>query len=78
MDADQSGNLDIEECTDLADLLMRQRSDYGTMTEIDKKNMMEEIFKEMDMDGSGFVSYHELKVYLTRKLIQQNKQAATA
>jgi Ca2+-binding EF-hand superfamily protein len=27
------------------------------------------IFDEMDMDKSGFVSFHEVKVYLTRKMI---------
>ena len=78
MDQDQSGNLDIDECADLADLLLRQREDYANMTTIDKKNMMDEIFQEMDLDGSGFVSYHELKVYLTRKLIMQNKASHTS
>lgn len=78
MDADQSGSLDIDECADLADLLLRQREDYNKMTTIDKKNQMDEIFQEMDLDGSGFVSYHELKVYLTRKLIMQNKASHTS
>lgn len=68
MDSDASGNLDIDECEDLADLLLKQRDDYSSLTEIDKKNLMNETFNEMDLDGSGYVSYHELKVYLTRKL----------
>jgi len=68
MDSDASGNLDIDECEDLAELLLKQRDDYSDLTEIDKKNLMDEIFNEMDLDGSGYVSYHELKVYLTRKL----------
>lgn len=74
LDQDMSGNLDIDECDDLANLLLKQREDHDQMTEIDKKNTKEEIFTEMDLDQSGFVSYHELKVYLTRKLIAQNKQ----
>lgn len=68
MDSDASGNLDIDECEDLAELLLKQRDDYSDLTDIDKKNLMDEIFNEMDLDGSGYVSYHELKVYLTRKL----------
>ena len=78
MDSDASGNLDIDECEDLADLLLKQRDDYAALSDISKKEMREVVFNEMDLDGSGYVSYHELKVYLTRKLTQQNKQSQAA
>jgi Ca2+-binding EF-hand superfamily protein len=32
--------------------------------------MEEELFDEMDMDGSGSIDFHELKVFLTKKYDQ--------
>jgi hypothetical protein len=31
---------------------------------------------EMDRDGSGFISVHEMKVFLTKKFVELNKEPA--
>jgi len=32
------------------------------------------MFDEMDRDGSGFISVHEMKVFLTKKFVDLNKE----
>jgi EF hand len=31
---------------------------------------------EMDRDGSGFISLHEMKVFLTKKFVELNNEPA--
>jgi hypothetical protein len=31
---------------------------------------------EMDRDGGGFISVHEMKVFLTKKFVELNKEPA--
>ena len=43
------------------------------MSELQRHEMREEIYMNMDIDGSGFISYHEMKVFMTRKYIEIHK-----
>lgn len=36
----------------------------------------ESMIDEMDRDGSGFISIHEMKVFLTKKFVELNKEPA--
>jgi len=35
------------------------------------------MFTEMDVDGRGFISVHEMKVFLTKKFVELNKEPAS-
>jgi hypothetical protein len=37
----------------------------------------ESMFTEMDVDGRGFISVHEMKVFLTKKFVELNKEPAS-
>ena len=72
IDKDDSGELDVAECEPLACLLIE--SDKQEMSVEEKTARCEALYSEMDYDKSGYVSCHELKVFLTRKFIELNKQ----
>ena len=67
-----NGYLDVEELDKLALVLIKERSEFDNLTADQKEEEKMRIFDEMDMDKSGFVSFHEVKVYLTRKMIEIN------
>ena len=67
-----NGLLDVEELASLAKMLLKETLDFDDLTEDEIEERKVKIFDEMDMDKSGFVSFHEVKVYLTRKMIAIN------
>jgi Ca2+-binding EF-hand superfamily protein len=67
-----SGLLDVEELSALAKMLLKETAEYDDLTQDQVEEQKLKIFDEMDMDKSGFVSFHEVKVYLTRKMIAIN------
>ena len=72
IDKDNSGLLDILEAEPLANLLVEVRCARKNleMNELEKSEAKEELYRKMDLDGSGFISFHEMKVFLTRKYIE--------
>jgi Ca2+-binding EF-hand superfamily protein len=72
LDKDMSGLLDVEELSALAKMLLKETAEYDDLTQDQVEEQKLKIFDEMDMDKSGFVSFHEVKVYLTRKMIAIN------
>ena len=73
LDRDKNGYLDVEELDKLAQVLLQERNDYDKLTPDQREEEKMNIFDEMDSDKSGYVSYHEVKVYLTRKMIAIHK-----
>jgi len=56
-------------------------SDYQSRCENVDPSFNRDVYKElmldeMDRDGSGFISVHEMKVFLTKKFVELNKEPA--
>jgi hypothetical protein len=54
-------------------------TDYQSRSENVDPSFNREAYKElmldeMDRDGSGFISVHEMKVFLTKKFVELNKE----
>ena len=73
LDKDESGTMDIDECGPLTNLLLQQRIDYDRLSDDEKFQLKSALFDDMDGDKSGFISFHELKVYLTRRMIEYHE-----
>ena len=41
-----------------------------------RETYKESMIDEMDRDGSGFISLHEMKVFLTKKFVELNNEPA--
>jgi hypothetical protein len=54
-------------------------TDYPSRSEnidpsFNREAYKESMLDEMDRDGSGFISVHEMKVFLTKKFVELNKE----
>lgn len=72
IDLDRNGQLDIEETKPLLNHFIQKYEQQHEMqlSENERIKMEEELFDEMDMDGSGTIDFHEMKVFLTKKYDQ--------
>ena len=66
---DRNGALDIDETKPLLTHFIEKYEEiHSTKLGPNERIAMEEkLFDEMDMDGSGTIDFHELKVYLSKK-----------
>lgn len=74
----RDGEVDILKLGELLDFLV---TDYQSRNEnadpnFDRESYKEAMYDEMDLDGSGFITVHELKVFLTKKFVQLNEDSA--
>lgn len=75
IDVTNSGLLDIESVEPLTKMLIDQHASK-TRTVINREDtaaMKEQILAEMNVNLTGFVTYHEMKSYMTRKYVEINK-----
>jgi hypothetical protein len=68
------GEVDILETGSVLDYLL---TDYQSRSEnvdpsFNRETYRETMLNEMDRDGSGFISVHEMKVFLTKKFVELN------
>lgn len=68
-DVDNSGALDLEEVKPLCETLIR--SFGGSIAHGQEELMLERMFKWLDSDNSGIVTFHEFKVSLMRAFIHR-------
>lgn len=75
----RSGEVDVLETGNVLDYML---TDYQSRSEnidpsFSRDAYKESMFTEMDVDGRGFISVHEMKVFLTKKFVELNKEPAS-
>jgi len=75
IDVTNSGLLDIEHVEPLLKMLIDQHANKtrAVMLKEETAAMTEKILAEMNVNLTGFVTYHEMKSYMTRKYVEINK-----
>lgn len=69
IDCDRNGCIDIDEAKPLLTHFISKYEEINDtqLNAGEKIKMEEDLFDEMDLDGSGTIDFHELKVFLTKK-----------
>lgn len=75
IDVTNTGLLDVENVEPLSKMLLAEHAakTRTVMVKEDAEAMTETILAEMNVNLTGFVTYHEMKSYMTRKYVEINK-----